>query len=84
MQPDKPSDLVGRVDLGVQKVPYKGPCINTADLPVRPRTAMPDPSSADINMKANGAGVDIENLNDYADKLEAAVRGCYSVEEHGP
>lgn len=48
---------------------------------------MPDPDAMvkpDINMKANGAGADIEELNKYADALEAAMVGCYFVEGPGP
>jgi hypothetical protein len=67
--------------LGTIKVPVKVPCLDPKKAPVRPNSAMPDPDTSDINMKANGAAADIELLNQYADEWENFAKGCYTVKE---
>lgn len=46
-------------------------------MPERPRTEVPEPGS-DPDRMAAGASTDVRKLNIYADKLEAAMAGCFT------
>lgn len=56
------------------EVPVIVPCINTEDVPKWPKSASP-PKGA-VNQLAAGAEVDLLELERYARKLRALVKGC--------
>jgi len=75
-----PSELTGTVNLPAIKQVVRVPCIDRATLPVRPGTTMPEPG-ADPSRKSAGAAADVDLLEQYADKLEASMVGCFVVKD---
>lgn len=64
------------------RIPIPVACLD--DVPAIPKTAMPDPATADTAQLAAGAATDIYALQQHAERVDALLRQCAKPPEVKP